>query len=98
MPDMPTPDSATLPEGSTTSGGPAARPGPPPADTAALALSRADRVAITTPGNAEPRQLTTDQLMPTCMIYAMFAGLAVLAGTMLCWMGSALNTALHIFH
>ncbi len=42
--------------------------------------------------------LSTDQVMPTCMIYTMFIGVALLTGFMACWMGSALLTALQLFH
>ncbi|MGI8587272.1 MAG: hypothetical protein ACR2M0_06225 [Chloroflexia bacterium] len=54
-----------------------------------------------TPGAAaeddEPEALTTDQIMPTCMIYAMFMVLALLLGTMAFWMFGAIG-ALHIIH
>jgi hypothetical protein len=80
-----------VPEGAVPAvPGAGVRPGAAPADTPALAAERAARVAdIVTD---EPRGLTTDQIMPTCMIYSMFAVLAVLLGTMLCWMFNAFGT------
>ncbi len=45
----------------------------------------------------EPEALSTDQIMPTCMIYAMFIVLALLLGTMAFWMFGAIG-ALHIIH
>ncbi|HMA36781.1 MAG TPA: hypothetical protein VKY74_20165 [Chloroflexia bacterium] len=44
---------------------------------------------------SERGPLTTDQIMPTCMIYAMFGGLGLLLLTMFGWM---LGTALHLPH
>ena len=77
-----------VPEGAAPAvPGAGVRPGAAPADTPALATERAARVAATVAD--EPRGLTTDQIMPTCMIYSMFAVLAVLLGTMLCWMINA---------
>lgn len=92
MTDTPAPDHARRP----TEAPAPVRPGAPPADTVVLAAARAARVAAAVTDNPETRPLTTDHLVPTCMIYSMFAGLAVLLGTMLCWMLQALN-ALRLF-
>ncbi len=78
--------------GSPTAGG---RPGTPPADTVALGVERADRVADVAAAAAEPRVMTTDSLMPTCMIYVMFAGLALLIGIMVFWYLGVGLTSIH---
>ncbi len=73
------------PESAPLSPAPGGRPGTPVADTAALGAERAARVADVAADAATPRVLTTDSVMPTCMIYVMFAGLALLVGMMVFW-------------
>ena len=85
----PAPDAAA---GSPAPGG---RPGTPPADTVALGTERAARVADVAADAATPRVMTTDSIMPTCMIYVMFAGLALLVGMMVFWY---LTTGLNSVH
>ncbi len=76
--------------------GTTARPGVPQADNAGLAVERATRIAaVADDAAAERTPLSTDQIMPTCMIYAMFAVLALLAGIMLFWGVAAFGT-LHL--
>src|SRR3954452_20629865 len=65
---------------------PAVRAGTPPADTPTQAVIRAQRVATTTPAGAEPEGMTTDQVMPTCMITVTLGGVALLALIMFGWM------------
>jgi len=77
---------------------PAVRPGAAPADTPTQAVIRAERVATGTPGEAEPAGLSTDQVMPTCMITVTLIGVAILALVMLGWMIGAFGPVLgHIF-
>lgn len=85
----PTPESAALPPA------PGGRPGTPAADTVALGAERAARVSDVAAAAAEPQVMTTDSLMPTCMIYVMFAGLALLVGMMFFWY---LTTGLNSIH
>jgi hypothetical protein len=68
----------------------------PPADSAPLAAQRAARMSQVAADAVERGPLTTDQLMPTCMIYAMFALLAVLIVIIIVWGLSALGQY-HLF-
>lgn len=68
----------------------------PPADSPALAGERATRMAQVAADAVERGPLTTDQIMPTCMIYAMFALLAVLIVVMLFW-GLGAISQYHLF-
>lgn len=74
---------------------PAAAPGLPPADTTVLAAERATRVADVAAGAAgaaAPRVMTTDSIMPTCMIYSMFAVLFLLLFPLGYWMVTMIVT------
>jgi hypothetical protein len=68
----------------------------PPADSPALATQRAARMTQVAADAVERGPLTTDQIMPTCMIYAMFALLAVLIAVILLW-GLGAMSQYHLF-
>jgi hypothetical protein len=80
------------PESSVPTSASGARPGTAPADTAVLATQRAARVADVAAGAAEPRVMTTDSIMPTCMIYSMFAVLFLLLFPLGYWMVTMIVT------
>lgn len=63
-----------------------ARPGTVPADNPALALERAARVNVNMGEAVTGQVLSTDQIMPTCMVYSMFAVLILLLLVLGFWM------------